>query len=399
MLREDLTKNGIRPTPFHDRCVDHMETADWVQWAGYQTANVYASAEIEYFAARNQCAVMDLTPMIKMNIKGPDAEIYLNRMVTRDVSRLKVGRVFYTVWCNDDGHVIDDGTVYHISDDEYMVCSQDRQYDWMQASAIGFDVTIEDVTDDIAALALQGPTSCLALKNLGLKDIETMKPFDLREFNFEGTNLLVSRTGFTGDLGYELWTANEAALILWDRLFAAGKIQGVRPMGLAALDMTRIEAGFILPHADFMPASHTLRNTRRRYPHEIGLDWVVHMDKGHFTGRRALIDAKAKGKAKHILVKIEIEFNKPADQAIIYHGKKSNVVGHVTSAHWSPTLKSNIALAELKLPYGDHIKNDLFVEVYTDKELKWEMTKAKIKIVDQPFFFPDRRRTTPPADF
>ena len=212
-------KTKVFPSPFYSRQEPLNHLKEWGRWADYLSPSAFTCSAMEYFACRNACAVFDLTPMTKYRISGVDALPYLNRLVTRDVSKIKPGRVGYSVWCGDDGRVIDDGTIFHLHENEYRLCSQERHLDWLLTNTIGFDVSVEEETHNVAALALQGPTSCATLRKMGLEDIESMKPFDIRHFSFENTQLTVSRTGFTGDLGYELWIDPEHAEVLWDRLF------------------------------------------------------------------------------------------------------------------------------------------------------------------------------------
>ncbi|HWY73529.1 MAG TPA: aminomethyltransferase family protein, partial [Burkholderiaceae bacterium] len=253
LARTESRPHYLRPrltSPFFERSRHLVQTDEFVPWAGYTTADVYSSVEQEYFAIRNSASVFDLTPMVKYRIAGPDAQRYLNRLVTRDVGRLKPGRVAYTVWCNEAGHVIDDGTIFRFGSDEFRLCTAERQLDWLIDSAIGFDVDIGEVTEQVAALALQGPTSCSVLKAMGLAGVEKLVPFEIGQFRLGEAPLTVSRTGFTGDLGYELWIDSQQALPLWDRLMEAGRTRGIRAIGYRALDMARIEAGFILPNVD-----------------------------------------------------------------------------------------------------------------------------------------------------
>ena len=260
-------------TPFHSRVAAACELNCWGNWMGYTTPNAYVDVELEYFAVRSTTGVFDLTPMNKYRITGPDAEAYLNRLVTRDVSKIRVGRVGYTVWCDDAGQVMDDGTIFHLADNDYRLCAYAHAIDWLHWSTLGFDVTVEDETAGVAALAVQGPTSCATLKAMGLDGIEQLKPFGLTEFDFEGETLMVSRTGFTGDLGYELWIAPHKAEALWDRLFEAGQPYVIKPFGTDALEMARIEAGFLQAGVDFMPAEEVVRRGRSRSPFELGLSW------------------------------------------------------------------------------------------------------------------------------
>ena len=214
----DHYKQAVFPSPFYSRQKEHNDLQEWSRWSDYLSVPAYWCDSMEYFAGRNACGVFDITPMVKHLVTGPDALPYLNRLMTRDVSKIKPGRVGYSVWCNEDGQVIDDGTIFHLTEGVYRICSQEHQIDWFLTNTLGFDVKVEEDTHDVAGLALQGPTSCAVLKKMGLAGIENLTPFGLTYFDFEGTELMVSRTGFTGDLGYELWIDPEHAEVLWDRL-------------------------------------------------------------------------------------------------------------------------------------------------------------------------------------
>jgi aminomethyltransferase len=304
--------------------------------------------------------------------------------------------VGYAVWCTDEGQVIDDGTIFHLHEGTYRLCSQEHQIDWLMINTNGFDVTVVEDTHDVAGLALQGPTSCATLKNMGLEGIEDLTPFGLKYFELGGKELMVSRTGYTGDLGYELWVAADDAELLWDKLFEAGKLHGIMPMGSEALELLRIEAGFILAGADFMPAQQTVRPSHTRSPLELGLGWLVDFKKPLFNGRRALLEEKKIG-SRYTFVKLDIEGNKPADNSYIYSTKNKNI-GWVTSAMWSPSAKKNIALATVEAPHGK-IGEEILVEIYYQRELKWSRVMARATVVKDPFFNPPRRRQTPPADW
>ena len=384
-------------SPFAARAQDFVQTDAYLQWSGYSTVDVFSSVEQEYFAIRNACSLYDLTPMIKYRIAGTEAEAYLNRLVTRNVAKLKPGRVAYTVWCNDAGHVIDDGTLFRLAPTEFRLCTAERQLDWLLDSAIGFEVEIEEVTEAIAALSLQGPTACATLKALGLPGIENLKPFELVQMAVDGIALMVSRTGFTGDLGYELWLDPADAVALWDRLMAAGRPHGLRPVGWAAVNMARIEAGFIQLNIDFVSAEHTIRTGRDRSPYELGLDWLVDLAKGHFTGRRALVAEQARGPARR-LVGLDIEGNKPAEHALLYAEKSCRrQIGTVSSALWSPTCKRNLALAMVEAPYFKG-GGEIWAEIYLNRELVWDRRTARAFIVERPFFAPERRKAVPAGD-
>ncbi|MBS0613435.1 MAG: aminomethyltransferase family protein, partial [Proteobacteria bacterium] len=344
-------RTPLLKTPFHERARELSQVDRFVAWAGYTTVDVFSTVEQEYFAARNAVTLFDLTPMVKYRISGPQALPYLNRLVTRDVAKLKDNRVMYCVWCNDDGHIIDDGTIFRFGEQEFRLCTAERQIDWLLDSAFGFEVRVEEVTEHIAALAVQGPTSCALLKAAGLAGIENLKPFECGQFRLEGLPLMASRTGFTGDLGYEIWMEPPHAVTVWDRLMQLGQSRGIRPMGSLALNMVRLEAGFLSPNVDFVSAEHTLRAGRDRSPLELGLAWLVDFDKGQFTGRRALLAEQHRGVAR-MLVGLDIEGNKPAHNALLYTDRDGRrEIGSITSAMWSPTCKRNIALAMVEAPH------------------------------------------------
>ncbi len=396
-LRPSHYRRPLLHSPFFERASAYFETDSFIPWSGYSTPDVFSSTEQEYFAIRNAASLFDITPMIKYRITGAGAERFLNRLVTRDVRQQKTDRVTYTVWCDDEGHVIDDGTIFRFGAQDFRICTGERQLDWFADSAIGYDVQIDEVTDDIAALALQGPTSCSILKKMGLAGIEQLKPLQIAHFALGGEPLMVSRTGFTGDLGYELWVEPPQAPMLWDAVMHAGATRGLRPIGYAALEMARIEAGHLLPDVDFISAAKTIRLGRESTPFELGLDWAVAMDKGHFNGRRALMRAQAAGPRRK-LVGLEIEGNKPATDALVYADKAGRKqVGEITSALWSPTCKRNIALARIDAPFFDS-KQSFWVDIYLNRELRWERRSARAGIVERPFFAPERRKLTPPAD-
>jgi aminomethyltransferase len=397
-------RQPLLKTPFHERARELSQLDSFVPWAGYSTVDVFTSVEQEYFAIRNASSLYDLTPMVKYRIAGADALRFLNRLVTRDIRKVGPGRVAYVVWCDDAGHLIDDGTVFCIAPNEYRLCTGERQLDWLRASAIGFDVEIREVTEDVAALAVQGPTSARLLKAVGLAGVERLKPFGHGEFTMPrgagagAIPMMVSRTGFTGDLGYELWMQPADAEAVWDALMEVGRTRAVRPVGSRALNMVRIEAGFVLPNLDFVSAAHTLYLGTERSPLELGLAWLVDFNKGHFTGRRALLAEQARGPRRR-LVGLDIEGTKPAHNALLYtarSGKKE--AGSVTSATWSPTCKRNLALAMVEAPYMA-TGSTVWAEIYLNRELVWERRMVRARVVDRPFFAPARRHATPPADF
>jgi aminomethyltransferase len=389
-------RQPLKPSPFHARTEAANRLNAWGPWGGYTTALAYEDEATEYTAIRNQASLYDLSPMVKYRVTGPDAAAYLDRLMLRNAGKLKVGQVHYTAWCDDAGKLLDDGTLFRHGPADFLLCCQERHLPWLLDSAIGFEAQVEEVTEAIAALSLQGPCSFSVLRAAGFGAVETLKPFQIARVPFGPGELTISRTGFTGDLGYELWTTPDRALELWDRLMEAGALWGLRPIGTNALNLARIEAGFIITNMDFVPADIAVRNDRARSPFELGLDWMIDWDKGHFNGRRALVAEKARG-STWALVGLDIEGNVPAEHALIYHGRKREV-GHITVAAWSPATKRNIALAHLRRPY--HEKNgDLWVEIYALRELQYQKLMLRARVTERPFFNPPRRRATPPADF
>ncbi|MDG2374962.1 MAG: aminomethyltransferase family protein [Woeseiaceae bacterium] len=389
---------GRYQSPFYPRQAEIDRLNRWHEWKGYSSADGFYDTTLEYFATRNSAGAFDITPMTKYRITGPDALDFLDRLVTRNMRKIKPGRVAYAVWCDDGGHVIDDGTIFHLQEGEYRLCSQERHMAWFKAAAIGMDVTIVDETEEICGLALQGPTSFSILNELGLSGIDQLRPFGLANYDFNGTDIMVSRTGFTGDLGYELWITNDRAIELWDALFEAGKHFGIMAMGTAALEHARIEAGFLAPFEEFLPAHTTVRTGRARSPLELGLEWLVDFSKPCFNGRRALLDEKKNGSTWR-LVKLDIEGNKEAHQAFIFPKKNGGKeCGFVTSAMWSPVCKQNIALGTVRTPHGN-VGDKLWVEIYYQREMHWSRVMAEATVVDKPFWDPPRKRSTPPEPY
>jgi aminomethyltransferase len=387
----------LKLSHFHTRQAALNLREAWSSWNGYKFADYYYDQEYEYFCIRNSCGTYDICPMQKYRIEGADALAMLDRMVTRDIRKLAEGRVTYVCWCTAEGRMIDDGTIFRLGPEQFMLTCGSPSLAWLRKASFGFaDVRIEDQSDTIAALALQGPTSCAVLKAMGLQGIETLKPFQLREFAFAGVSLVVSRTGFTGDLGYELWIEPDSALVLWDALYSAGENYGIHPYGEAATNMARLEAGFIMPDMEFNEALKTVHYQHDQTPFELNLGWLVDFAKPHFNGRLALLEEKKRGPV-YTLTRLDIEGNKPANGSYIYSNKAcTREAGYVTSAMWSPAVKANIALAMIRTEY---LQGDLWAEIYYEKELRQYDKVARGTISDTPFWQPQRARATPPADF
>ncbi|WP_425045809.1 aminomethyltransferase family protein [Primorskyibacter sp. S87] len=383
-------KLGLIPGPFHRKLEEQNRAHGWYDWAGYAAPTTLDSVEFEYFALRNQSALLDISPMHKYRVSGPERVEMLNRLVTRDVGKIGVGRVGYTVWCDEEGMVIDDGTLFHLTDGTWRLCCQEPMLNWLLDAAAGFDVIVQDESHSIAGLALQGPTSFAVLEAAGL-DVGGLKPFDLTEIE---PGLTISRTGFTGDLGYELWCGGDHAEPLWDRIWAGGAHKGLRAIGYEAVNIARIEAGFLTAGVDFQPVHATERLHRGQTPFELGLGWLVDFQKGHFNGRRSLL--KRRDQPRSLLMRVDVEGFKPAQGALIYNRRKREV-GHITSGVWSPTAKRNIALAHVRMPYASASPTRLSAEIYTLEEGKWTTRMARLNPVKSAFYAPPRARATPPA--
>ncbi len=382
-------KLGLIPGPFHKKLEEQNRAQNWYDWAGYAAPGVLDSVEFEYFALRNQASLFDISPMHKYRLTGPDTTAMLNRLVTRDVRKISVGRVGYAVWCDEEGMVIDDGTLFHLGDNDWRLCCQEQMLTWLLDAAWGFDVSVVDETHSVAGLSLQGPTSYAVLEAAGL-DVSKLKPFDLAQIDH---SLMISRTGFTGDLGYELWCDWGKAEALWDRIWKGGEHQGLRAIGYEAVNLARIEAGFLTAGVDFQPVHATERLHRGQTPFELGLGRLVDFNKGHFNGRRELLSKREAPRS--LLMRFDVEGFKPSEGSLIYNRRKKEI-GHITSGIWSPTAKRNIALAHVRMPDAGR-SSGLKAEIYTLQEGKWRTRMARLTPVTKAFFAPPRARATPPA--
>ncbi|MEM1411035.1 MAG: aminomethyltransferase family protein [Pseudomonadota bacterium] len=387
----------LKESPFHVRQAALNLREAWSSWNGYRFAEYYYDAEYEYFCIRNGCGTYDITPMQKYLITGSDALAMLDRMCTRDVTKQGIDRVSYVLWCNDEGRLVDDGTIFRLGEERFMLTCGSPCLAWIRKSCFGFgDVEVQDISDDLCALSFQGPTTCAVLKRFGLDDIDTLKPFGIRRYEFEGTELMVSRTGFTGDLGYELWIEREKGLAMWDALYAAGEIYQIQPYGEEATNMARLEAGFIMPAMEFNEALKTIHFEHDQTPFELGLGWLVDFKKPHFNGRRALWEQKQSGGPEYKLTRLDIEGNKPAETSWIYANKTcTKQIGYVTSAMWSPAAKANIALAMVR---ADALEGDIWAWIDYEKELRQYSKVARCTVKKEVFWAPPHARATPPPD-
>lgn len=387
----------LKLSPFHERQAVLNVRDAWSVWNGYKFADYYYDAEYEYFCIRNTCGTYDISPMQKYLIKGKDAESMLNRMVTRDISNLAPNRITYVCWCTNEGRMIDDGTIFKIGANEYMLTCGSPNLAWLRKASFGYSsIEIEDLTDTVAAISLQGPTSFSVLDDMGIAGIENLRPFDFITIEFNKSELTISRTGFTGDLGYELWIEKNSAISLWDSLYSAGENYGIQPYGETATNMARLEAGFIMPYMEFNEALKTVHFQHDQTPFELNLGWLVDFKKPIFNGRNALLNDKKNGPT-YTLTKLDIEGNKPAEASYIYADEKcTKEIGYVTSAMWSPAVKANIAMAMIKT---QHLDDELWVEIYYEKELRQYDKVVRCTKQKKPFWMPERAKLTPPRKY
>jgi aminomethyltransferase len=387
---------------FHARTLELCESLNYRDWAGYYAVSAYETHhEHEYNAIRNACALIDISPLFKYRISGPDAMRLVNRVITRDASRMSVGQVLYTTWCDDDGKVIDDGTVTRVSEQVFRWTAADPNLRWFTENASGLNVGIEDVSESVAALALQGPTSARLLRQVCDADLSTLKYFRATSGHIAGIPVDVSRTGYTGDLGYEIWMPWQSALQVWDAIAAAGHAFDLHPTGMLALDVARIEAGLLLIDVDFHSSRRALIESQKYSPYELGLGRLVDLKKGPFVGRSALTAEVKRGIARQI-VGLEIDWTAveklyeavglpPTAPAAtsrvavpVYQGRQQ--IGRATSTTWSTTLKKLIALATIDVPHyapGTKVEMEMTVEAVRHR--------AAATVVPTPFFNPARK--------
>ena len=393
----------LRTTPFHSRTAPLVRGETWRRWAGFQVASAYEPVnDREYAAIRNAAALIDISPLWKYLVTGTDAARLLDRMVTRDVSHCEIGRVLYTPWCDSDGRVIDDGTVSRLGEREFRLTSAEPNLRWLHMNAAGMDVGIEDVTERIAALALQGPLSRAILQQVSPADFAALRYFRLVQTRVRDIPVTISRTGYTGDLGYEIWVDADRAPPLWDALIETGANYGIAPCGIWAMDTARIEAGLLMLDVDYYSAHHALIEARKSSPFEINLGWAVKLDKGPFNGRRSLRDEAAREPAWGFAgIEVPWESIAPLFQehglpthlptipwrtsAPVYRG--GNQIGYATTGCWSPLLKKFIALAHLEAPHfaaGTRVELEVTVE--------HRRKRAAAVVTKLPFFNPERKR-------
>jgi aminomethyltransferase len=394
-------------TAFHERTLALCESLNYREWSGYYTVSVYEMHhEHEYNAIRNSAALIDISPLFKYRVTGRDATKFVNRVITRDINKVAVDQVIYCCWCDPEGQVIDDGTITRLGENEYRWTAADPSLRWFRQNALGLELTIEDISEKVAALALQGPTSGRLLHAAAEANVANLKYFRVTHGKIAGVAVDISRTGYTGDLGFEIWMPWQDAVKVYDRLMAEGKAFDIHPAGMIALDIARIEAGLILIEVDYISSKKAMIDAQKFSPGEIGLGKLVDLKKESFVGREALSQEMHKGGPARLLVGLEIDWNEvealydkigmapqvpsTASRAAVPVYRGTRQVGKATSTTWSPTLKKMIALGSVN-------RENAAIGTTLEMELTVEAARHTVsaKIVPMPFFNPARKMAVP----
>ena len=395
-------------TPFHSRTLALCESLNYRDWAGYYAPSSYEPLhEHEYNAIRNATALLDVSPLFKYLVVGPDAAKLVDRVITRSAIKMQPGQVIYTPWCNEHGQVVDDGTVSRLAEDRFRWTAAEPNLRWISTHRAGLKAHIEDVSERVAALALQGPTSAALLRSVADADIDTLKYFRVTPARIAGRAVEISRTGYTGDLGYEIWIDRDDAGHVWDAIVRAGSAFGLRPTGLLALDVARIEAGLLLIDVDFFSARKALTHSQLYSPFEMGFDRLVDIDKDAYVGRAALVAERARGPKRRI-VGVAIEWPDverlydavglppmavaTASRVAVPVFAGTRQIGRMTSSTWSPVLKQMIGLATVETPFSG--PGSLLEVEHTVDAVRHRVGAC---VVPTPFFNPKRKVQTPPG--
>ncbi|HZN04777.1 MAG TPA: aminomethyltransferase family protein [Candidatus Polarisedimenticolia bacterium] len=397
-------------TAVHDRTLALCESLNYREWSGYFAVSSYeVHFHHEYNAIRNSAALIDISPLFKYRVSGPDARRLVDRIVTRDMTKVAVGQMVYTPWCDERGKVVDDGTVTRLEEDVYRMTAADPTLRWIRDNSAGLNVKVEDVSNAVAALALQGPTSAAVLRSAEQADIPGLRYFRMTRGTIDGVPVEITRNGYTGDLGYEIWIPWESALRVWDALMRAGRAHGIRAAGMLALDVSRIEAGLLLIEVDYVSSRRATIDDQTSTPDELGWDRLVHLDKQEpFVGRAALRAERAKGAPVRRIVGLDLDWTDverlhdrfhltPSIPAAasrvgvpVFRGDRQ--IGKATSTTWSPTLKKMIALATVESSHaapGTTLQMEITVEAHR--------LKAGARVTPLPFFNPSRKTAVPAA--
>ncbi|MGE0031002.1 MAG: aminomethyltransferase family protein [Steroidobacteraceae bacterium] len=395
--------HSLKTTPFHARTARLVQGQTWRRWSGYAAASCYEfTHDREYAAIRSAAALIDVSPLYKYRITGADATRLLDRVATRNVGKSQPGQVLYTSWCDARGKVIDDGTISRLGEQSYRLTSAEPCLRWLHRNAFGMQVAIEEVSEALGALALQGPLSRAVLNAVARDPVDALGYFHVMDNRIAGVDIQVSRTGYTGDLGYELWIPADGALAVWDTLMAAGREHGIMPAGIWALDVARIEAGLVMLDVDYHSALRAVIEAQKSTPFELSLDWSVALDKAPYNGRRALLAEKERGPAWRF-VGIEVDWDSfealyaavdlaPAIPAVAWRAsvpiyRAGRQVGYASSGCWSPLLKKYLVLAHLATP---HFAADTPVEIEVTVEHRRLRAHARVRKL--PFFDPPRKK-------
>lgn len=391
-------------TPFHTRTSALCASQSWRTWSGYFVASSYDVVhDYEYHAIRNSAGLIDVSPLYKYDVRGQDALQLVNRVITRDAAKCAVGQALYSCLCEDDGAVIQDGTVFRLGQDHFRFHLADPSLRWLKLNATGMNVAIEEVSEQIAALALQGPNALKILQQVVNAELGQLRFFRFTSASVLEAPVIVSRTGYTGDLGYEIWLGAEHAERIWDLLMEKGKAFGIKPAGMLALDVARLEAGFILLEVDYISAEKAMITSQKYSPFEIGLGWTVDLKKHHFVGSEALRGLNGRGSSRQI-VGLEVNLSDyeylfeqvglpPQFPLAAWRGSvpvyndDERQVGHASTGSWSPTLKKYIALATVEREFVQ-TGTRLEIEVSVNHKRK----TAGVSVVKLPFYDPPRKR-------
>jgi len=394
----------IGTTPFHQRVAAANTSGLWSHWAGRLVVEKYQLSEkAEYFAVRNGVGVFDTSPLYKYRIQGPDAESFLSGVLARDVRTCRQGRAQYTLWCDDSGFVLEDGVVLRTASDDFLLTAARPNLAYLRG-LIGYDrVEITDVTADFGALAVQGPRSRAVLASLA-SEIGGLGFFQVTDVKIADTAVTVSRTGFTGDLGYELWVPAAGALDVWDAVFEAGAAHGIAPFGQVALLMARIEAGLVLIDVDFRSARYGDNDAQKTTPIELGFGWMFRrLDDRAFIGRGSIERELAEGTSRWKTVGLVVDWEQydrlhtevglfppkdhtPYHEEMMVYDTDHDTVGFSNSFMYSPMLQRHIAIAAVR-PDLAAVGTQVNLEITINHRYE----KVAANVTKMPFYNPERK--------
>ena len=396
----------MRTTPFHPRLAELSQTQMWGNWSGYLSAVRYdLSSKHEYFGVRNAAGFFDTSPLYKYWIRGRDAELLCSFAFARDIRSLKMGRAQYTIWCDDGGFVMEDGVIFRFASDEFLLTSAEPNMGYLKQLSRLYDVEIVDASEDYASLAIQGPRSRDILEAL-TPDISSLRYFGFAETKIANTPVTISRTGFSGDLGYEVIIPVAEALPVLDAILEAGQPHGLRPYGDEALGMTRIEAGLPLIGIEFNSSRYAWTADDRFTPDELGLGWLLkgnEDDSRPFIGRDSILRERAEGTSRWNTVGITVAWSDffelfdsrgqlavpdevPVSWESMLYSDKDKRIGYATSFMYSPVLQCHIGIARVKPKYAEP-----GTEIYIEQTVNHEYINVRATVTTMPFYSPERK--------